>query len=423
MMTQTLRPTTLVWLLAVAGSLCWIRPATSAEVDTSTLRGKVMCGYQGWFNCEGDGAGLAWTHWARGRGRLPGPGNITVDLWPDMKEYGAAERYATDFKNADGSPAEVFSSHNRQTVLRHFDWMREYGIDGAFVQRFANGLRGGRMLRHKDVVLGHCREGAKSAGRAYAVMYDLSGIRRGGTAVVREDWARLRGESKITADAAYLKHEGKPLVAVWGIGFGDGRDYSLDECQELVEFLKSDGCAVMLGVPTGWRRGERDAVKDPQLKQIIALADVVSPWTIGRYRSPEQAARHGEKVLKPDLAWCRERDIDFLPVVFPGFSWSNLKGGQEQLGAIPRLKGRFLWSQFVAAKRAGCEMIYVAMFDEVDEGTAIFKCSDNPPNSGKTKFLTLEGLPSDYYLRLTGAGARLLRGELPMGEAVPDLRN
>ena len=86
--------------------------------------------------------------------------------------------------------------------------------------------------------------------------------------------------------------------------------------------------------------------------------------------------------------------------------------GKEQNG-IPRLKGEFLWSQFSAAKRAGAEMIYVAMFDEVDEGTAIFKCTNDVPPDGESKFITYEGLPPDYYLELTGAGAKMLRGELP----------
>ena len=104
-------------------------------VDTSTLTGKVMAGYQGWFNCEGDGAGLGWTHWARNKTRLFAPGNVTVDLWPDISELTVGERFTTGFKLADGHPAEVFSSFNRETVLRHFRWMREYGIDGAFVQR------------------------------------------------------------------------------------------------------------------------------------------------------------------------------------------------------------------------------------------------------------------------------------------------
>jgi len=185
-------------------------------------------------------------------------------------------------------------------------------------------------------------------------------------------------EVRITADAAYLKHERNPLVRVWGIGFDDGCGSTLGECRELVEFFKADGCAVMLGVPTGWLEGNRDAFTQPELREIIALADVVGPWTIGRYQTPAQIRRHVEKRWKPDLAWCAGREIDCLPVVFPGFSWNNLKGGREKLGAIPKLKGQSLWSQLVAAKRVGCGMSYVAMSDEVDEGAAIFKCTNDP---------------------------------------------
>ena len=64
-------------------------------------------------------------------------------------------------------------------------------------------------------------------------------------------------------------------------------------------------------------------------------------------------------------------------------------------------------------------MIYVAMFDEVDEATAIFKCTNHPPTGDGAKFLTYEGLPSDFYLRLTGAGGRMLRGEIPATDALP----
>jgi hypothetical protein len=65
----------------------------------------------------------------------------------------------------------------------------------------------------------------------------------------------------------------------------------------------------------------------------------------------------------------------------------------DPLDMIPRLRGQFLWSQFTAAKRAGASMIYVAMFDEVDEGTAIFKCTNDVPVGATSKFLTYEGLP------------------------------
>jgi hypothetical protein len=386
-------------------------------VDTSTLTGKLMCGYQGWFNCEGDGAGLGWTHWAPKTTRLVAPGNMRVDYWPDVSELTPAERYKTGFKLADGQAAELFSSHNRETVLRHFRWMREYGIDGAFVQRFAHGLRNAEDRNHKDVVLANCREGANREGRAYAVMYDLSGLPAGGVAIVITDWKRLRTQMHIGDDPAYLHHRGKPLVTIWGVGFANERKpYTLAECEALVKFLKADGCSVMLGVPTGWRELNRDSVSDPKLHEILKLADVISPWSVGRYNSLKGVAKHADEYLKPDIAWCRAAGLDYLPVIFPGFSWHNQKGGV--LGATPRLKGDFLWSQFVAAKRAGSDMIYVAMFDEVDEGTAIFKCTDKLP-VGSTQFLTYEGLPSDYYLRLTGNGGRLLRGELPLTDTKP----
>lgn len=389
-------------------------------VDTSTLQGKVMAGYQGWFNAEGDGAGLGWTHWARDRRQPFGPGNVTVDLWPDMSEMGPGERYATGFTHADGRVAEVFSSYNRDTVLRHFEWMRDYGIDGAFVQRFASELHVPELAHHRNAVLAHGREAANRTGRAYAVMYDLSGLPAGGVDKVRADWTLLRERMRIGDDPAYLHHRGKPLVAVWGIGFGGRRPYTIEECLALIEFLKDDGCSVMVGVPTGWRELGRDAAADPALHDLLRRVDVISPWTVGRYRHPDEARRHAERYWKPDIAWSREASIDYLPVVFPGFSWHNLKPGSP-LGQIPRRGGQFLWSQFVAAKAAGATMIYVAMFDEVDEGTAIFKCTNDPP-AGPTRFLTFEGLPSDHYLWLSGEGARLLRGERPPQDAMPPRR-
>ncbi len=43
--------------------LAGTRPCPAAEpardvVDASTLHGKVMAGYQGWFRCPGDAAGM-----------------------------------------------------------------------------------------------------------------------------------------------------------------------------------------------------------------------------------------------------------------------------------------------------------------------------------------------------------------------------
>ena len=301
--------------------------------------------------------------------------------------------------------------------------MREYGIDGVFMQRFACEIRRVRGLRQFTTVLANAREGANRNGRAYAVMYDLSGLRRGQVAGVLDDWKNLVGRMKITADPAYLHHRGKPVLGVWGLGFNDGRKYTLDEGIDLVRRLKADPAVgpvtVVLGVPAYWRTLNRDSLADTKVHQLCRLADVISPWNVGRYATPRQVERQAKDVWTPDLAWCRKHKLDYMPVAFPGFSWHNLKSSSP-LNQIPRLGGRLLWSQYAQARAAGATMIYTAMFDEVDEGTAIFKCTNNPP-VGASRFVTYEGLASDHYLKLVGAGTKMLRGEIPPTETLPEL--
>lgn len=425
---------TLALLLALAAPFALAAPLTREQVltdtlkpyagpsekgvDVSTMTGKVMCGYQGWFNCDGDGAERGWVHWTKKGGMPPSPDNVKVDLWPDVSEYGADELFATDFKLKDGSPAKVFSSYKPATVLRHFQWMKNYGIDGAFVQRFAGGLRDPRVLRHNNTVLASCREGANRFGRAYAVMYDLSGLGANKIEQVTEDWQLLHQRMKITDDPAYLHHNGRPVVTVWGVGFNDKRQYTLDDCRALIEFLKADGCTVMIGVPTYWRDLKNDAIHDPKLHEVMKTADVISPWTVGRFRTVEEVARHAERLWAPDLAWCVKAKREYMPVVFPGFSWHNMYPASptEQ---IPRQGGKFLWAQYYHAQHVGCTMVYQAMFDEVDEGTAVFKCTNEPPTGAP--FVTYEGLPSDHYLKLVGAAGRMLRGELKLTDVLPEL--
>lgn len=389
-------------------------------VDTSTLRGKILCGYQGWFCAEGDGSGNGWVHYFH----RPDPArawsldDCTFDLWPDVSELTAGEKFPTAFQHADGRRACVFSSHHPDTVARHFRWMRDYGIDGAFLQRFGASLQTPGMFHHCNVVMRNVQTGANRYGRTWALMYDLSGLRRGDVArVIMADWKLLVDRMGIREDRAYLHHGGRPVVAVWGIGFNDGREYSLQECAELIRFLKEDarygGNSVMVGVPAGWLRLSGDALPDRALHDIATAADIISPWTVGRYRTVEEAQGYAASNVQPEAAWCRERGKEYLPVIFPGFSWRNLmraRGEDSPLDEIPRRKGAFLWAQACADKGAGAEMLYVAMFDEIDEATAVFKCESRPPG-GQARFVADEGLPSDHYLWLVGEAGRMLRGK------------
>jgi len=61
--------------------------------------------------------------------------------------------------------------------------------------------------------------------------------------------------------------------------------------------------------------------------------------------------------------------------------------------------------------------LFVGMFDEVDEGTALYKGANDIPVG--TYFVTYEGLSSDWYLKLTGAATPMIRGEAPWSERIP----
>jgi len=385
-----------------------------------TLDGMVLCGYQGWFRVEGDGSNNGWHHYAV-KGKFE-PGHSHIEMWPDVSELGPDERFATPFRHSDGRVAEVFSSVKEPTIRRHFRWMREHGIDGVFLQRFAAPARDPRFRGPMDEVMGHVRAAAAAEGRKWALMYDLSGLKPEHFGGVNEDRLRLYNEGPMKgADPAYLRYRGKPLIALWGLGFND-RPPALKEWETLVRKCRDDGHAVMLGVPCYWRTLERDAIMDAKLHEIIALADIVSPWAVGRFGTPQDAAARVDQLLKPDLAWCRERGLDYLPVVFPGFSWQNLqksRGVEAKFDMIPRRGGKFLWSQAVAAKQAGAKALYVAMFDELDEGTAIFKTTQDPP-VGASRFLAEPGIASDHYLWLTGKTGEVMRGEMKGDVTFPD---
>ncbi len=178
----------------------------------------------------------------------------------------------------------------------------------------------------------------------------------------------------------------------------------------------------MGGLPTNWRTLTGDAQTDPAWGTVFRSFDLVSPWSVGRYGDNIRADTFRSNFVVPDLADCINHGIDYMPVIFPGFSWRNLNGGP--LNQIPRNGGHFYWRQAYNAVRSGCTMIYGAMFDEVDEGTAMYKLAPTTgqhPIQGAFVPLNIDGytLHSDWYLRVADQAGRMLRGEIPIADVIP----
>lgn len=386
-------------------------PATKTTESMSRVRFKsirnlVMAGYQGWFNTPEDGAGLGWKHFEKEKEFKPG--KCTIDLWPDVSEY--EKTYETAFKLPDETPAKVFSSYDASTTDLHFKWMKQYGIDGVFMQRFVVSIRNQKGKDNYNKILNNAVLSAEKYDRAICLMYDLSGMEAGEEDILICDWKELCEKYKLVSrnNNHYVYHHGKPLVAVWGIGFNDRRKYGYEQVKKIIDFLKSEGCSILVGVPTHWRTLTIDAVSDTRLLELVKQADIVHPWLVGRFDN--NTYEPYRKSIEEDIKWCKANGKDYMPVLFPGFSWHNMKKDAPQ-NMIPRLGGRFFWQQVKGAVDAGAESLYLAMFDEIDEGTAFFKCTNTPP-VGESSFITYEGEAPDHYLWLAGEAAKYLRGEL-----------
>ena len=382
---------------------------------------KLIMGYQGWFACPGDGSPPdRWVHWFRNNN--PVATNATVDFWPDVSELDADELFATRMTLPDGSPAKVYSAFTPKTVLRHFRWMQENDLDGVFLQRFVSELSDPRFFALRNQVARNVQAGAEKSGRVFAVMYDISGPPTNTlVSTLTNDWGFLARTLRVTASPRYLRHHDKPVVAIWGFGFAGRRD-TPQQALATINFFKAAGCTVVGGVPAYWRTLKNDAQTNAAWAQVFRAFDIISPWTVGRYADDAGADNFAHKVASPDLTAATAAGCEYLPVIFPGFSWHNLNGGS--LNQIPRHGGAFYWRQAFNAVNAGDTMIYGAMFDEMDEGTAMFKLAPTKaqlPAPGTFVPLDADGvkLPSNWYLRLANAAGKMLRGEIPVTNAMP----
>ncbi|KAJ7751879.1 hypothetical protein DFH07DRAFT_921881 [Mycena maculata] len=444
------------------------------RANPGTIQDKFLVGYQGWFTCGGDGPPIGeghhgWLHWLSEPLTPPFHGRPNTDLWPDTSTYDASELYpVAGLTHRDGAPARVFSSRDPRTVRRHFRWMAEHGVDGAFLQRFVGqvdpedgGNRDGRYggtRRLRDEVGERVREAAEAEGRVWAIMYDVSGVPPSALLrIITADFTHLVHDLRVFDSPAYLRERGAPVVGVWGLGLSDAR-VGADEARAVLHALRAiaqnaphnpqnnvhakDGeLYIFAGTPSHWRTpGEGDAQPDADgawaglWLGARGMVDAISPWSVGRFGDRDEVERWAAERWGGDAERVAEhnergegRRVDYVPVVLPGGSGFNLSEGKWAFNGIKRDGGKFLWAQVFHAKRLrGVRSLYGAMWDEYDEGTAFLPVVEKKrllPEHERWPFMALDedgyDLPGDWYMRIAGFAAEGLRSERRIFDSFP----
>ncbi len=404
------------------GGICaalFISKSAVAASPSGDVVGKVTVGYQGWFACTGDGAPInSWWHYSGGA--IPTPVKLTnnIHCWPDMRQFSTG--YQTGFTNfGNGQPATLFSSYDQQTVDTHFRWMAENGIDTAALQRFnpysGTGFTIGGEGPTRNAMAVKVKSAAEMYDRKFYIMYDVSGWNSNAMpAQIEYDWTNVMVQLRITNSPMYAMQNGKPVVCIWGFGFSDSNHpWDAATCASVVNWFKSQGCYVIGGVPTWWRTG----VSDSRTNFLSAYGafNMISPWMVGRIGNAGDSDNFYGNPESGDQLYCNANGIDYQPCVLPGDT------GQ-------RAHGDFMWRQFYNMKRLGCQGIYISMFDEYNEGNQIACTAEDAsmiPVGSASLYFTLDQdgthCSSDYYLRLTGDGGKMFKGQISLTSTRPTL--
>lgn len=401
--------------------------------DASTIDNKVMAGYQGWFRTPNDVAGsTSWAHWFNST--TPSQTKEAFDSWPDLSEFTAAELAPVPgFQYPDGSQAMLYSGQNARSVLRHFQWMENEGIDGVWLSQFESHLpcpnpptppatcsSGATDYPNVLQIMNNVQAAAAATGRTWALEYDTSGYDPSNLAANLEQQWKNMVDQGYTSDPHYLHQNGLPVVEIYGFFpvTSTPSNHILGDPtvgNPLISFFQTPGKYQAFVVGSGawyWTQGSTD------FQNMLLRLGAYIPWNVGHDTTDSSTgnikAQTGTWVS--DNAAFAAHNVKFIPLAFPG---TNAAGPPTANPTAPRRDGNFFWEQFVAASKVGgINSVYVAMFDEVNEGTQIMPITNTPPTQTPA-FYTYDGYPGDWYERLAVEGETFLKNNQPVPPTIP----
>lgn len=284
-------------------------------------------------------------------------------------------------------------------------------------QRFGSDTKFPLALQQMNGIANKVRIASQNHNRKFFIQYDVSGWFTFVSDIMNDLNTYV---VPLTTSPAYARQNGKPVLCIWGFGVNDAnRPDTPTAFIPIINQLKQR-FYVIGGVATQWRSGVGNSKSG--YWGVYSAFEMIQPWTVGAYSGIPGADNYRQFFLQPDYQNCTARNVDYQPVVFPGFSWANwLPGTRNQ---IKRENGTFIWRQIFNVKQLNIPAVYVAMFDEYDEGTAIAPAAENASMIPRDQwFLTLDAdggsLSSNFYLRLINDANLMLKNQAPITAACP----
>ena len=417
--------------LAAMIALACFQPvmASAAEVtDTSTVLDKVFAAYQGWFHCPGAPSPESnWFHWTYISQIDPTATNSSIPTFPITDEYPAEALCPAPGLTIGGKQANFFSSLNAGTAQTHFRWMREYGVDGAILQRFLGSLD--MLYQENDIVLRNAMQAAGDNGRSFFIEYDVSGQFENTSTQADEDaifnkltsdWLHLVNDLHVTQSAMYQQQGGRPVVSLWGIAQG-GSETTWQMKPALASrvidwFHNVAHATVMGGVSNTY-------LEQPAYADVVKKFDIIQPWNVGVYQDSDLDWYETNRT-RVHLAATAANGQIYMPTILPASSSRDQTNGNLPSEGAKSLGGKFFWDQAYRDRSAGVRTVKIAMFDELGEGTSLLKVASNASQApSQYPWLTLDvdgyKLPTDWNLRMTHEIAAMFHGVSPVTATMP----
>ncbi len=395
----------------------YIEPGQENELENGAYYG-----YQGWHFAPGDGRieSNSWVHWFNYN--TPDEDNMHGDMWPDLSEYDPENLYETNLEYPSGEKVKVYSSHDYSTIDLHVKCMKDYGRKGCVVQRFANSIDKPYKLEQGDKKIRDIMTACEKYGIKFWVMHDAGKGDSGEYERITNDWKHLVDDLDILQSTAYTYQNGKPVYALWGMGVSS-REWTPSDVDRLLDFYQNGDAAygtyVVGGIATNWFTSVKE-----EWMPVYERLDMVSPWRTLFYNNASYDQSQIDRMYA-EKAWCDEKGVDYNPVIAAGASAGNIglfEGNpNRKRNSVPRNGGHLLWKQAYEVCKMSPKFMYIAMYDEVDEGTAMYKqveTEDGLPINCRQLSLDEDGydLPGDWYLQLGNEIQKMMDGRNPVTE-------